>query len=255
MTEPEDPYREPALYDVEYTGMYEDVAYYVQLARRSRGPVLELGCGNGRITIPIARSGVEIHGIDKSSAMLADMEEKLRSEPVSVRLRVRCGPGDFRRIEGDTRFPLIILPFNALHHCEGVADIEAVLAGVRARLAPGGTFALDCYLPDPILYARDPNRRYEERTFVDPRTAATLYSWEQGYWDSATRIHHVRYVYESEDGRQEEVHLRLHMYEREELRAIFARCGFQTTWEGGDFDGAPLRAGSLKWVMQLRPRD
>jgi SAM-dependent methyltransferase len=251
MADDDDPYREPVLYDLEYEGQREDIVHYVTLARRSRGPVLELGCGNGRITIPMARSGAFVHGIDRSEPMLADLARKLRREPDAVRLRVRTAVGDFRAFEVSTKFAAILLPFNAIHHCEGPDDVRRVLAGVRAALRPEGTFGLDCYLPDPILYSRERGRRYEERTFTDPRSGAALVSWEEGWWDAATHVHHVVYVYERPDRSRDEVHLRLRMFERPELLALFQREGFVVRWQSCDFQGSSMRDDALKWVLEL----
>jgi SAM-dependent methyltransferase len=246
-----DPYRDPALYDLEYGDQHDDVAWYVGLARRHRGPVLELGCGNGRITLALARADVEVHGIDASPVMLADLERKLRAEPDRVRLRVRVREGNFLTLEGSTQHPLVVLPFNALHHCPGHAALRSLLDGVRRSLRPGGVFALDCYLPDPVLYRRDPDRLYEERRFPDPR-GGELLSWERGWWSPRDRVHHVCYVYRRADGTEEELHLRLHMYGLAELRELVHRAGFAIAWEASDFDGAPMFDGALKWVVALR---
>jgi SAM-dependent methyltransferase len=251
----DDPYRDPILYDLEYASQSDDVAFYVALARRYRGPVLELACGNGRITLPIARAGVEVHGIDLSEAMLDDLEAKLKQEPDAVRWRVRAAQGDYRALDLSHRYPLVILPFNAIHHCTSHADIRALLRGVRSVLRPGGAFVLDCYLPDPVLYARDPERRYEERTFHDPRTGGALYSWETGRWDPVRRIHHVYYTYQDEAQQEHVVHLQLHMYERAELAELFHQEGFQVGWEASEFSGAPMTEDALKWVIELRLRE
>jgi len=247
----EDPYRSPILYDLEYQQQTEDIPHYVQLARRMRGPVLELGCGTGRITLPIAQAGVEVHGMDASADMLRGLEEKLSREPDSVRWRVRYSQGDFCQLAPDPRYSLVILPFNAIHHCPGMAKRRELFRGVRGMLRSGGTFAMDCYLPDLALYARDRGQRYEFRTFSHPVTGEPLETWEEGYWEPEKRIHHVIYVYEDARGHQERVHLRLHMFDQQELRQLVHDAGFTIFWEGSDFQGSPMRPDSLKWVLEL----
>lgn len=249
----DDPYREPALYDLEYAQQRDDVEFYTSLAARHGGPVLELGCGNGRILLPIARAGVTIDGIDASQAMLDDLSRKLADAP-ELAGRVRVSRGDFRRFVADRAYRAVFWPFNAMHHCAGPGEVRQVFDRARGALAPDGLFALDCYLPDPMLYARDPDGWFEERRFVDPRDGQPLTSWENGRWDPVGRVHHVRYRYRRDDGSEDLVHLRLHMLERAELAAIVHQAGFRTVWEAQDFAGAPLRAGSLKWVMVLAKR-
>lgn len=246
-------YEHPLLYDLEYDTQTEDVVFYVKQANSVEGPVLELGCGNGRITLPIARSGVHIIGLDNSTTMLNDFRTKLTSEPDSIRTRITLIESDYRQLPQCGPVPLVILPFNALHHCQTHRDVLQLFQSVREQLTPDGRFVLDCYLPDPILYQRDPNGRYAEQTIVDPRTNQTFHSWETSWYDSLEQVHHVTYVYENENAKRWEVNLNLRMFYPQELRALIDLASFQITKEAADFRGAPLCTESLKWVMTLRP--
>jgi uncharacterized protein YhjY with autotransporter beta-barrel domain len=78
-----------------------------------------------------------------------------------------------------------------------------------------------------------------------------LVSWEQGHWDAEARIHHVRYVYEHRDGRQEISHLQLRMFELALLHSLLARAGFRLDVECQDFVGTPMGKRPLKWVAAL----
>jgi SAM-dependent methyltransferase len=248
----DDPYRDPILYDLEYAAQRDDVVFYTALARRQRGPVAELGCGNGRILVPIARAGVAIHGVDASAAMLEDLARKMRKEAVEVQLRATWQQGDFGSLAG--AYGLVIWPFNAMHHVPGHQALLETLGRVRAALREDGVLALDCYLPDPGLYSRNPRLRYEERTDVHPVSSEPLLSWEEGWWEPENRVHHVVYVWQHADGREERLHLALHMYELEELRSLLFRAGFRVQWEAEDFDGRRVSPASLKWIAELRPR-
>jgi SAM-dependent methyltransferase len=252
----DDPYADPALYDLEYTDHTEDIAYYTRLASKSPGPLLELGCGTGRLTLPIARAGGRVDGVDLAPSMLEGLRLKLAAEPAEVQARVRFWEGDFRDPPPHTRtdYAWVLWPFNALHHCTGPDDVLRTLAAARARLATGGGIALDVYLPDRELYDRDPGRTYEHRIFKDPRTGRPLHTWEQGWWDEPTRTHHVVYTYRDHQGSEERAHLRLRMFERDELIQLFHEAGFRVAFSAEDFAGRPVRTGSLKWVLQLRPR-
>jgi SAM-dependent methyltransferase len=249
----DDLYRDPALYDLEYADKVDDVVFYARLAARAGGPVLELGCGTGRLTLPMARAGATVTGIDAAEPMLRALRGRLALEDGAVRRRVTTRVGDFTRLSEPPVYALAVLPFNALHHCAHHRDLLALLDGVRRALRPGGRFVLDCYLPDPALYARDPDARYEERVFVDPVSGERLLSWETGRYDPLSQVHEVRYVYRSEPGDERVVALRLRMFYPQELRAILDWAGFRVVDEAEDFEGSPLHEASLKWVLTTEP--
>lgn len=251
----DDLYRDPALYDLEYADLVEDVVHYARLAARAGGPVLDLGCGTGRITLPMARTGASVTAVDDAEPMLRTLTARLAEEPPEVGRRVTVRRGDFRHLAEPRAYRLVTLPFNALHHCADHRDVLALLDGVRRALLPGGRFALDCYLPDPVLYARDPDQKYEERVFIDPTSGERLTSWEMGRYDPLAQIHEVRYVYRDVRGNERTVVLRLRMFYPQELRAILDWARFRVVSEAEDFEGSPLRATSLKWVLVLEPVD
>lgn len=248
-------YRDPSLYDLEYDAQIDDVMHYVRLAGEFGAPVLELGCGNGRITLPLARTGHLVHGVDIEPRMLADLHRKLEQESNAVARRVTVAQHDFREPVSGRKFPLVILPFNAIHHCTSHREVMALFDGVRQSLADGGRFALDMYLPDPTLYARDPEQRFEPRDFVDPRDGQRIRSWESGRYDPLTQVHTVRYIYRREDGSEYDASIHLRMFYPQEFRALLDWAGFEIVAEAGDFHGAPLQADSLKWVLVMRARD
>lgn len=253
----EDPYRDAVLYDLEYAGHEEDCRHYAALAKASGGPVLELGCGTGRLSVAMARTGVRVDGLDLSPSMLAGLDRRLTAASESVRERVRAWQADFRDVAHPPTqpgaYPLVVWPFNALHHCQGPEEIRQVLDGVRQVLAPGGRLAVDCYLPAIELYDRDPAERIEERDFVRPDTGEVLTSWEQGWWDPERRVHHVRYVYRRADGTEHHTQLQLRMYPLSELLALFREAGWTLLRQAQDFEGAPVQEGALKWVGLLEP--
>lgn len=153
-------YADPPLYTRTYARRAEDVRFYVERAR-GVSAVLEYGCGNGRITLPLARQGSAVTGVDLSAEMLADLRARLAAEPAAVRTRVRVLRGDMRKkVVPGPRFPLVLCTFNTFLHLYTRQDVEAFLARVRAHLAPRGQLVFDVSLPSPIDLARDPSRAY-----------------------------------------------------------------------------------------------
>ncbi len=192
-------YEDPAYYTQAYRSRVEDVRYYVDLAEGSGGPVLEYGCGDGRITLPIARAGVAIHGVDISAPMLAALRSRLRAEPGEVRDRVTLRRGDMRAVRLGRRFPLVVCPFNALLHLYERRDVERFLARVRAHLAPRGELVFDVSMPDPAELARDPGRAYAMPRFRYPSGPVVRYT-ERFDYDRLRQILFVAMEFAPADG-------------------------------------------------------
>src|SRR3712207_2727600 len=101
----------PELYDLVYEDYLDDIPFYVEESRRAQGPCLELGCGTGRVLIPVASAGVEVTGLDSSAPMIARARRKVAALPDDVRARITLGEGDMRSFSLERRFALIYVPF------------------------------------------------------------------------------------------------------------------------------------------------
>jgi SAM-dependent methyltransferase len=123
----------------------DDVSFYVKLARQAATagqPVLELGCGTGRVTIPIAQAGVEVVGLDNAPAML----EVARPKAAAAGVDVRWLTGDMRNFQLEQRFGLVIIPFRSFLHMLTDADQISCLSHVYEHLIPGGRLALNFFV-------------------------------------------------------------------------------------------------------------
>lgn len=151
-----------------YDEMYEDLAgreeavgVLAELA--GDGRALELAIGTGRIALPLAARGVEVHGIDASAAMVA----KLRSKPGGDAIPVTMG--DFADVAVDGAFRLVYLVFNTLFALETQEDQVRCFANVARVLEPGGTFVLEAFFPDVARFDRG-QRMHATRVQVDKVT-------------------------------------------------------------------------------------
>src|SRR5262245_56439435 len=136
------------LYD--HVGPYRsrlDVAFFLDEAVGAGGPVLELGCGTGRVLIPIARAGVEIVGVDASAPMLNICRDRLLQELEAVQARVTLVHADMRSFALDRRFTLATIPFRPFQHLLTVDDQLACLSAIRRHLVDGGRLILDLFNP------------------------------------------------------------------------------------------------------------
>jgi ubiquinone/menaquinone biosynthesis C-methylase UbiE len=126
------------IYDDWSAHMTEDVAFYVELARETEGPIVELAVGSGRVAIPVAReTGRAVLGIDSSAAMLEQARERAAKAGVELELR----QGDMRDLALDQAAGLIYCPFRSLLHLPTWADRRQVFERVYASLRPGARFA------------------------------------------------------------------------------------------------------------------
>ncbi|GAA4253358.1 methyltransferase domain-containing protein [Azospirillum formosense] len=129
-------------------GMLGDVPFYKERAAETGGPVLEIGCGTGRLTIPLARAGHEVWAVDVSAAMLDQLRAKLAREAPEVQARVHPVRQDATMLDLPVRdFQLAAIPFNVLMLIPEMAAERRALAAAAAHLAPGGTLALDVMNP------------------------------------------------------------------------------------------------------------
>src|SRR5580704_19512531 len=103
-------------YDAAYASKVDlvDLPFYVDLAKRSGGPVLEIACGTGRVLLPIARQGIAIDGVDNSLPMLRVLKSHIENEPPQIRRRITLHHDDMRNFRLGKKYPLVIIPFRPL---------------------------------------------------------------------------------------------------------------------------------------------
>ena len=143
------------LYDYDNKSVLEeDLPFYLSYAGNASGLILELACGTGRLTLPIARAGHPIHGLDLSPQMLREFEKKLADEAPLVRSNVRFFHADMASFELPHRYALIFVAYRSFQSLTESRDQESCLASVREHLAPGGKFIINVFKPQGRLDER-----------------------------------------------------------------------------------------------------
>ncbi len=217
-----------------------DVDFYRGLARDAGGPVLELGCGAGRVLLPIARDGIACTGLDSSEAMLEELRR--RRPPGNLRL-VQGAMQDFDL--GPDRFGLIFSAFRSFQHVLTVEDQLACLAAVRRHLAPGGLFAFDVFAPKLERIARVEEPEAEEARWKEDETEVVRFTGVRR--DPASQVMEVTFRYESRSpGRPPESET-----VRTKMRYFF-RSGFRDVQIFGGFDRRPFDYFSGETVVLAR---
>jgi SAM-dependent methyltransferase len=242
-------YTDPGLYDLLFPnaremGSVDDEArrkrtiaseeFYLEEAKQSGGRVLELACGSGRLTIPIAQSGIEIVGVDLSKSML----DAARAKALRAGLDVRFLEADMRDFNLPGIFSAIFIPGNSLLHLFTPKDLMQCLASVRRHLAPGGRLIFDISKWDLALLARDPGQLY-------PVLKVNEMSIEEtATYDAAEQIRHVAWYFS--DSRV--IHYRLRAIFPQELILLLDAAGFRLDARYGEFTREPFDSSSPRQV-------
>lgn len=141
---------------------FDDVGFYARQCAGRAGPVLELGCGSGRILLRLLARGLDAYGADASGGMLAELATKARA----AALPLRAARMDVRQLAWRPGFATILCPYSLVTYMAGPGDAPRMLAEVRRLLAPGGTFVVDAFVPRPLV-AHDDFRLDYTRPFAD----------------------------------------------------------------------------------------
>lgn len=248
-------------YDARFRGYTADIAFYVEEAVRAGGPALELGCGTGRVMIPVAEAGVEVVGLDVSPAMLDRLRAKLPTLPEDVRSRMRVLQGDMRTFDLGQQFALVYIPFRAFLSLLTAGDQKATLGRIHHHLRDGGRLALNFFNPalDVIAGA---TKRWQP-FFETPREAFTnedgnrVMVWNPRHYDTVNQILESFLVNEEIDasGRvvdRQYIPLTLRWIYRFEFEHLLTACGFEVEALYGTFDRQPFtrEEQELIWVAR-----
>ncbi|HVJ21450.1 MAG TPA: class I SAM-dependent methyltransferase [Polyangiaceae bacterium] len=233
-------YDDPLYYTKTYKDRTHDVDYYVKLARRSKGPVLEYGIGNGRVGLAIARAGIKVTGVDLSQPMLDSLAEQLETAPKQLRSRVTFHHGDMRELELGERFPLVIAPFNCVLHLYTRPDMEAFLARVRGHLAPGGRFVFDFSVPHGEDLCRDPEKSFGAPRIRHPTTGELTRYAERFEYDRLRQLLLIQMDFMPEGkSKPWTVPLTHRQYFPREMEALLHYNGFSDIFFTADFTDDP----------------
>jgi SAM-dependent methyltransferase len=256
-------YQRPEEYDLEHIGDEVDVRFYLELARSLKPKlVLELACGTGRITIPMAeegaKSGFSVVGLDAEATMLKTATERASRLSALARERIRLVRGDMRKWHSRDLFDLIAVPCSSITHLLELKDQLEVWRRAFQNLAPGGRFAVEAPMPNFSAYAdsfANPPRTVVEidHDVTDQKRKIRLVRRRTVTYLPDEQRAQIRFLYEKyQRKRFVESYIddfESHVYFPRELRLLFLHAGFEIESVFGDYDRRPLRATSGQMIM------
>jgi SAM-dependent methyltransferase len=250
-------------YDAAYARLAEkqvlvDAPFYVELARRSVGPVLEIGCGTGRVLLRIAREGIAMEGVDNSRPMLQVLREHLHAESPEVRRKVELHEGDMRSFRLGRKFPLVIIPFRPLQHMYTLEDQLAALKTAAAHLVEGGQLAFDVFYPKFQLIPAGMGEEILELEWhleLNPVKTVRRYLRKESY-DKIAQTFSATFVFRTYSGEklisEETEPLKMSYYTYPQMRALLAMSGLEIVEEYGSFSKTPLDNDASEMIFVVR---
>ena len=229
-------------YDGDYRDYHDDLEAIKHLAKECGNPILELGCGTGRVLLPLAGGGRMVTGVDISPALLDVARRKL--EKTKAAARITLVEADLRTFDLPTKnFAFAFCTSNTLMHLNTPADQLAVLRNAHRHLRPGGLLFIDLFNPDIGRLLEINGVQELADQWEDPATGAQIYKWSVRTVDVADQLQDTLFIYEEifPDGqvRRTPCPFTLRFLWRNEVELMLQLAGFTVEAIWGDFEGNP----------------
>lgn len=236
------------LYDLEYVHDY-DVPFWLSLAGREGGSVIEWGAGTGRIAIPLSKAGFDVTAVEVSGEVVE------RSWSKAGNIEWICG--DMRNVKLDKRYRLAVCAFNSFLCLTSLDDALAFLVNAKEHLEPGGLIGIEvsAFTPEELAEEVDgPNRQHD---FTRRMPEGKLERFSISHYDAVSQLLEMRLFYELYGGdgdlaRRREHDLTIRVTNRDEMILMLRLAGFEVKAVYGGFEGEPFTAESDHLILLAR---
>jgi len=234
-------------YDLQYNKFTEDIPFWIGQAVKSGGPVLELACGSGRITVPLAKAGIAITGLDIAEDMLERAKKKAEAEKAVIEF-IRA---DGRNFDIGKRFRLVIVPFNSLQFiCYSRDDLRSFFDCVKKHLSEDGRVIIDLINPPVKILANPPNGRAPLPAYPDPDGRGMISVVETDIrYESDAQVWKSVWHYKIGDCEIRAEELRMRLFFPQEIDAVIEYNGFAVEDKYSDYFGGKFRTESHKQII------
>jgi SAM-dependent methyltransferase len=239
-------------YDYEQKDFVKDIPFYLDCAKQCGGEVLELGCGTGRVLLPIARAGIDITGLDASEEMLDIARKKIDD---TIRKKVTLLRGDMKDFILSKHFSMIFIAFRTFQCLLTKQEQISCLECIWRHLTDNGTLIIDLFAPRHDLLAQV-HRSLDLGEFYDEENDVYVVRRAEDKYDLAEQTLHEDRFYEWTD-KNGEFHSRQWSFElsylfRYEAELLLQKCGFRVEEVYGDFDQTPYNYYSGEQIFVVR---
>jgi len=242
-------------YDLLYGNVEDDFSMWEALTQDVDGPILEVGCGTGRLLLPLAQAGHTLTGIDLSDVALETAKAKISTARLAEQITLQqADMRDFNLTQKD--FALALVPLNTFMHLHTIDDQLAALKSIHRHLEPDGLLVIDLFHPDPTMLAEADGRLYFEDETVDKTSGQTV----QWYWrhdiELDEQMRHLTYVLDEidEEGivRRTQIPFSLRFFYRFEMELLLRASGFSMETIFGSYELDPFHSHSPKMIVVAR---
>jgi len=249
MEEFENPYLDGEHYDAMHQHLEDDIPFYIDCIERYGEPVLELACGTGRVTIPLAKEDVDITGLDFSETMLKRAREKAAQNNIDMEFI----KGDMRDFSLDRKFNTILLPVNTMLRLTEFEDYESLFSNVHQHLSEKGRFIFEIFNPDFDILTNALDQTSEEESEVieydDPYGKGKVQITERTDFDPSTHILDMNWYYYINDELEAIKDWNLRILFPKEIDALLRYNGFKVEKKYGDFDRSEFSRNSNTQII------
>lgn len=231
-------------YDLRHKNFTIDLSFWLQIANRYGADILELGCGTGRITVPLALEGFAMDGIDIEESMLNVAKNKASQENLNINFTL----SDFREFDINKKFDLIILPFCSMGHILNLQDFEKTMSCIKEHLKPNGKFVFDLYNPNLEILTRPSDNTYILTKYKDKDNNEIIMK-EKNTYDNSTQINYITFYYERNGEIDDQDEYVMKIYFPKEIDALIKYNGFKIDEKLGDFNFNSFSKSSMRQIF------
>lgn len=237
------------IYDANvYDGMNNDLTdlkfYKKWLPKKKEARILELCCGTGRLTLPIAKDGYKISGVDITSSML----DQANAKALEAGLTIDFIKADIRTLDLSEKYDLIFIPFNSIHHLYQNDDLFQVFNVVKSHLKENGLFLLDCYNPN-IQYIIEGEKEQKEIAEYITKDGRKILIKQKMSYESKTQINRIEWHYFINNKFDSIQNLDMRLYFPQELNSYLEHNGFKIIHKFGNFKEEEFNNSSEKQIF------
>lgn len=226
---------------------FDDISFYRQRVHSHRTIVLELGCGTGRVLVPLAENGLAIHGLDSSPAMLEICRERLATANIPPNV-ASVGLGDISAFSLGQKFDLLIAPYRVFQNLESDEQVDGFFRCVREHLVPGGSCILNVFRPlsspDELPKRWDKEHLCWEK-FIDGKRMTCHETRPRMNWEPLIIYPGIIYRTYAGDTLEHEADLQIAMrcYYPEQFLELISSHRFEVINKWGGYAGEPYGEG------------